>query len=235
MGYYSSGKHMLKILKNNKSQKTKSINNNWLKEKNIQTIFDVGANEGQFAEKIRTLFPNATIYAFEPLPHVYERLVEMFKGDQKFIPCNYALGEKEEETIIFLNEYSPSSSLLEMADEHKKHFDFARKETVHTIYVKRLDDIAPSIKIAKPALLKIDVQGFEEKVILGGRNTIPEFDMILIEVSFRELYKEQPLFDDIYNQLKKVGFNYCGNFEQLISPKDGSILQADAIFIRKSE
>src|SRR5687768_18583673 len=39
----------------------------WLKSYNIRHIFDIGANEGQFALKILTVFPEARIDCFEPL------------------------------------------------------------------------------------------------------------------------------------------------------------------------
>ena len=57
--------------------------------------------------------------------------------------------------------------------------------------------------------------------------------IIIIEVSFQPLYEGGPLFGDIYPLLKEHGFTYNGNFEQLLSPKDGRILPADAIFGRQ--
>ncbi len=57
--------------------------------------------------------------------------------------------------------------------------------------------------------------------------------IIIIEVSFQSLYEGGPLFDDVYRLLKERGFTYNGNFEQLLSLKDGRVLQADAIFCRQ--
>lgn len=50
----------------------------WLKEMNIKTVIDIGANEGQFASIIRKLLPESTIYSFEPIPHCYEKLKKNF-------------------------------------------------------------------------------------------------------------------------------------------------------------
>jgi hypothetical protein len=55
-----------------------------------------------------------------------------------------------------------------------------------------------------------------------------------IEVSFQPLCEGGPLFDDVYRLLREQGFRYNGNVEQLFSPKNGRILQADAIFCRQS-
>jgi hypothetical protein len=83
-----------------------------------------------------------------------------------------------------------------------------------------------------PLLLKLDVQGFEDKVIIGGEDVVARAKIIIIEVSFLPLYEGAPLFDDIYQILKTRGFTYNGNFDQLLSPEDGRPLQADAIFSR---
>ena len=81
-------------------------------------------------------------------------------------------------------------------------------------------------------MVKIDVQGLEDKVIAGGEDVIAAARVLIIETSFVPLYKGGPLFHDIYAILKQRGFTYHGNFEQLVSPQDGRVLQADAIFIR---
>ncbi len=204
----------------------------WIKKDGFKTVIDIGANVGQFALKFRNILPDALIYSFEPLPEVYEQLLENFNGDSLFRGYNCALGTSTEENTIYLNEYSPSSSLLKMGNEHKAHFDFAVKETPVVIKMNRLDDIFSGIQLEEPILIKMDVQGFENQVIDGGLETLMKCKMLIIEVSFKELYQDQPVFDDIYQKLKSIGLKYSGNYEQLISPKDGEILQADAIFIR---
>jgi hypothetical protein len=80
-------------------------------------------------------------------------------------------------------------------------------------------------------LVKLDVQGLEDKVIAGGNTTISQAACVLTEVSFQVLYDGQPLFDDIHCSLQQMGFEYAGNWDQLLDPKDGKPLQADAIFI----
>jgi hypothetical protein len=82
--------------------------------------------------------------------------------------------------------------------------------------------------------LKIDVQGYELNVLRGAEKTLIDVDIILIETSFYELYKNQPLFKDIYDFLSNRGFDYYGSFEQLYDLRDGRILQADSIFISNS-
>lgn len=204
----------------------------WLEEYNFRTIIDVGANEGQFAGKILTVFPQAEIHCFEPLHNVFEKLQSNFKGQKNVFLYNYGLGSANEQKDIFKNEYSASSSLLEMLDLHKTNFDFAVDVVPEQISIKRLDDIFAH-EMARPLLIKIDVQGYEMYVLHGGTSVIMKADVVIIETSFYPLYDGQPLFEDIYNFFINAGYKYVGNVEELLAPADFKILQADAVFIKK--
>jgi FkbM family methyltransferase len=206
----------------------------WLKEYDFKNIIDVGANEGQFAKKILTIFPHAQVHCFEPLTEIFEQLKFNFKGMPNIFFYNYGIGKINEEKLIFKNEYSPSSSILEMDDLHRSNFGFAIDVSKVQISLRRLDDFFQS-GLSKPVLLKIDVQGYEKFVLEGGENVMSQTDVIIIETSFYTLYKGQPLFDDIYKYLTILDFQYVGNVEQLLATADSKILQADAIFVRKGD
>lgn len=204
----------------------------WLKEYNIHTIIDVGANEGQFASKIKQVFPMADIHCFEPLNEPYKMLENRFKNDSTVHLYKYGIGASDEEKEIFVNNYTPSSSLLEMLDLHKENFDFAKEMHQERISVRRLDTFFNG-NIKRPLLLKIDVQGYEMFVLNGGQSTLQQADLLIIETSFYPLYAGQPLFEDIYDYLGNLGFRYIGNIEQLYSPHDYKVLQADALFVKR--
>jgi len=206
--------------------------NKWLIDYNFKTIIDVGANEGQFAKKMRQFFPQASIISFEPIPETYNKLNENFRGDSNFKAHCLGLGDKVETSSFFLNDYSPSSSLLKLGN-HMDHFEKASSGHEITINIERLDNIIHPVEIKKPLFVKLDVQGFEDRVIQGGMNVIKQADLIMCEVSFKTLYEGQKLFDDIYHMLKDMGFTYHGNYEQLHSPVTNEVLQADAIFVKK--
>jgi FkbM family methyltransferase len=205
----------------------------WFVNSGIKTVMDVGAHMGEFAQRIRAMLPNAELVCFEPLQEPFSKLTQRFEGQPNFHAVRCALGEKAGQCEIHHNEYAPSSSLLPMADLHKQSFTFAVKEKTEVIEVRRLSDVARELNLRDPLLLKLDVQGFEDKVIAGGEDVVARAKIIIIEVSFQPLYKGGPLFDDIYRILKERGFTYTGNYDQLLSPKDGRALQADAIFCRQ--
>jgi FkbM family methyltransferase len=205
----------------------------WLAKCGIKAVLDVGAHMGEFAQRIRAMLPNADLISFEPLQGPFAKLTQRFKGQPNFRAIRCALGEKTGQHEIHHNEWTPSSSLLPVAELHKQSLQFAVKEKPEMIEVRRLSDVVRELNLRDPLLLKLDVQGFEDKVIAGGEDVVARAKIIIIEVSFQSLYEGGPLFDDMYQLLKEHGFTYNGNFEQLLSPKDGRILQADAIFCRQ--
>lgn len=208
-------------------------NHKWIQPYNFHTILDIGANQGQFATKFRLLFPNSKIYSFEPIPEVFNLLSERFKADLKFKAFNFGLGLEKGEFDFFQNDFSDSSSLLPMKELHVENFPKTKDSKKIRINVEKLDEIALRLELVSPILIKIDVQGFERMVILGGEETIKKAKMIIVEVSFFELYENQFYFDSIYALLHHYGFRFIGNIDQLKSPKDGLILQADAIFLNQ--
>lgn len=94
----------------------------WLKSIGVKTVLDIGANTGQFATSIHQIFPDAMLYSFEPLLNCYEELVTNFKNVSRFQAFNLALGDMSGEVEIYHNNFSPSSSILNMKDLHKESF-----------------------------------------------------------------------------------------------------------------
>ena len=204
----------------------------WLIRQNISTVLDIGANTGQFAEHIHRILPEAQIISFEPLADCYDELVKNGRKLGRFTAYNYALSDEEGNTSIYRSEFSPSSSLLPMGDLHKAAFPHTRGGTVETVSTRRLDDMQ-DLGITYPLLVKIDVQGFEDHVIAGGSATIGRAAVLIVETSFQTLYDHQPLFDDVYRQLRELGFAYHGNWFQDNDARDGAALQSDSIFVKR--
>ena len=104
----------------------------------------------------------------------------------------YALGNQNGETKINVSSYSPSSSLLKMSGLHKRIFPHTAGEHQETIQIRRLDDVVKDLDVRMPLLLKMDVQGYEKEVILGGPETFKGISSFS-ETSFVPLYEGQPL------------------------------------------
>jgi FkbM family methyltransferase len=204
----------------------------WIESANFSTIIDVGGFIGSFSYAIHTLLPKAKIYAFEPNPETYPKLIQNLKNIQEFQAFNTALGDTNGYVDFFANEFSASSSLLPTEDLLIKNYPYTVNTNKTQVKISKLDDFSTSMILVSPTLLKIDVQGFEEKVLAGGLETLKKVDVIILEISYQSLYKGQSTFDKVYKLLTGLGFEYKGSFEAAFSPIDGSILQSDIIFSR---
>ena len=93
--------------------------------------------------------------------------------------------------------------------------------------VGRMDDRRA---LARPSLLKIDVQGFELEVLKGATGLLPEIDAVSVEASDVELYEGQALLGEIERFLDEAGFRVDGRFNEQLH--QGQRVQADWLFRR---
>jgi len=180
------------------------ILSNFKKEvKDVETIIDIGANNGQFLKAAHHFFPKAVIYSFEPIPKLFQGLIK-FKSKNINV-FNLAVGNSIGEFDFHLNSYSHVSSFLDISKENETY----PKDSIETIRVKQdtLDNISKSLDIKGVTLLKLDVQGFEMEVLKGGANTIKaHINYIIIEANFVNLYDNQPTFTELNRHLNELGF-----------------------------
>ena len=152
----------------------------------IKTIFDVGANIGQFSTAASYFYPNATIFSFEPDPETFSVLKKNTKELNNIKAHNYAFGNEDGKIEFNKNSYHHSSSILNL---HKENTDFPGGNiTTIKVNIFRLDTKAFDFTIQKPVLLKLDVQGFELEVLKGGDKFLSEFKYVLLESSLDALY-----------------------------------------------
>jgi len=205
-----------------------------LEKYDIDTIIDIGANTGQFALDMHARLPQAAIYSFEPLPDAFLALVANLKQIPNSHAFNVALGETDETTTIFRSSFTPSSSFLPMTGLLKKSYPKIAQTTEETVRVRRLDDMQEELSLGRNLLVKLDVQGYEDKVLRGGAEVIARAKMLMMEVSFVALYEQQPLFGDIYRIVSDMGFVYAGSRERHYDPKTEALLYEDALFAKRN-
>jgi FkbM family methyltransferase len=201
----------------------------------VNTLIDIGASVGDFINQMLERNNKLRVIAFEPVPEVYTALLRRYTSHSNFTAYNIALGDKDGEVEFYANEYTYSSSILPMSDMHKNEFPYTINASLVNVAIGRLDTLVDASGLTKPILVKVDVQGFEKQVIAGGHKFFSNVDYVIIEVSFVELYIGQPMFDEINLQMNQLGFFYNGNIEQLVSRNTGSILQADALYVRRKQ
>ena len=93
-----------------------------------------------------------------------------------------------------------------------------------------LDSI--SIDLIPPVLLKLDVQGYEAKVLAGAERTLSRCDYVIIEMSMARMYEGETEFTDLLRLMNNYGFRFLRPIGWLEHPRTGAILQMDGLFAR---
>jgi FkbM family methyltransferase len=204
----------------------------WLLDRQIRTVIDIGANTGQFARVISSVLPNAGIYSFEPVAECFKALTTTMSGHKHFRAFQVALGESNCTKAIKLSSFSPSSSFLPMAGVHKEEYTYATHVADESVVMKTLDDCVSDLPLQDNVLVKIDVQGYEDKVIAGGRECLQRASVVIVETSMEALYEGQPVFRDIFLLMDALGFRFQGSLDQVRHSRNGRVLFSDSIFSR---
>lgn len=198
--------------------------------KNIlcKTIIDIGANRGQFSLVARHCFKNAQIFAFEPLPQPFKVLQNIFAHDPMITLYQMAIGSASIPQQMHISQKDDSSSLLPITELQNKVFPGTKEKTTIDVNVKPLDSILKN-DLEPPALLKIDVQGYELEVLKGCKNILSLLAYVYVECSYQELYQGQPLANEIISFLNQQGFDLKGVYNTDYDAL-GRAIQSDMFF-----
>ncbi len=197
----------------------------------VRTVVDIGANRGQFALAARYCFPHARIISFEPLPGPAAVYRSVFAGDQRATLHETAVGPETGTTTIHVSRRDDSSSLLPIAAAQNEVFPGTDEVGTTTVAVGPLSAYLAPDAVEPPALLKLDVQGFELPALAACEDRLPLFRWVYAECSYLELYQGQALADDVVAWLRDRGFVLRGEYNTARTP-DGRPVQADFLFER---
>jgi FkbM family methyltransferase len=208
----------------------------------FDVIVDVGANEGQFAISARTAFPSAHLVCVEPQPEPRQVLDTWARRDRNTTVLPVALGASTGEVEMNIHtDHDSSSSLLPSTQASLAADEALRKQRQITVPIARLDDALATVPQASGSagravevLLKLDVQGYEEQVLLGAPLTLSRARAVILEVCLEPFYQGQASFDGLYRIVTAAGLEYRGNLDQVLGD-DGRVMFLDAVFVRRAE
>ena len=198
-----------------------SLEHRALPRTSYATVVDVGAHTGQFSLLARTLYPDATIHAFEPLPEAAAKFREVFADDPLVRLHEAAIAPSSGEATLYLDHAWDGGSLQPAA------WDPVSEIRVHS---GPLEEFVAAAEVGPPALLKLDVQGFERDALIGCRSLLDRFDAVVVELMLREDRVGQALAADVIALLREEGFQLVGI--DAIGRREGSIVRFDGIFSR---
>lgn len=202
---------------------------NLLRKLNCATIIDIGANRGQFSLAAQQCCPNARVISFEPLPTAGDKFFQA-AANRRCVLYGAAIGPRRMIATIHISGREDCSSLLPITGmvEIAKG---TQEVSVAEVIVARLDEFICRKDLRAPALLKIDVQGYELQVLQGCSALLSSFDYVYVECSFVELYAGQSSPGDVIAFLRARGFGFAGVFNLSYHPR-GRAVEGDFFFSR---
>ena len=201
---------------------------------NIDLIYDVGANVGQFGSEMREVGYDGYIISFEPLPQEHKTLLNNSKDDVKWkVHEQCAIGNENSLVDINVSGNSVSSSILPMAEAHSKAASSSSYIYKINVPLRKLDTVSEAYSnLAKKYFVKIDTQGYEWQVLDGASEILKNAIGVQVELSIVQLYEGQKLWIDIIQRLETAGFYLWKLQPGFSDPRDGRLLQCDGIFIK---
>lgn len=167
------------------------------------TIFDVGTNIGAAALYFDATASDSEIHAFEPYPKTFLKAKTNFSLNKKanIILNNFGLGDRISEQVMYeVNERNPGMNRI-LNDFHDQRLGSSVKVDTLTNYFN-------SCGLTSLSLLKIDVEGYEMKVIQGGVETIKKYKPImLIEIVDENLLEVGDSATDLVKLLSDLGYS----------------------------
>jgi FkbM family methyltransferase len=194
----------------------------------IRTIFDVGANRGQFAKRALKAFPNAHIYCFEPGKKAFVDLKKWADSQGgKVSVFNIALGDSEADLNFYEHPENDEGSSFLRSINQIGEIPVLIHQTTLDAFVK-----SESISLEPEILVKIDTQGYDDRVIMGAKEVLSKSKACITEIIFDREYYGQGNFKKIFYLLDTLGFEFVGLQNQHFGI-NGEIQWADAIFRKK--
>ncbi|TNC81463.1 MAG: hypothetical protein C9356_09035 [Oleiphilus sp.] len=190
------------------------------------------------------LFKDSTLYAFEPDQEMCEQLNASSPANIRYIPK--ALGVSNTQATLYKTENRSCYSLYQPNEAFcglYRGMESMKTIGTEAIDVYTMDSLLETGDIDDPDTIKIDVQGAELDIFKGANRSLESTLLIVAEVEFVPLYKEQPLFGDVAGYLREQGFmfhKFSGICGRNLAPVDlgqhinqgSQQMWSDAIFIR---
>lgn len=186
-------------------------------------VFDIGASNGQWTNECRTIFGEARYVLVDPLEVNRDALMRLARADER-ISIVYGVAGARPSTLEF-HDHGDQSSILASDDF---------PGLIRTVEATTVDSLFQSQGSPSPVLLKADVQGYELEVLKGATRCLESAELLILEVSFRRIYKESALAHEIIAYVGKRGFRIFEICSYLQRGTDHDLIQSDMVFVHES-
>lgn len=170
--------------------------------KDGDTVFDIGANVGHTAIHFATCAANTTVYAFEPDVQNFQTAAThlQLNNIHNVKLFNFGLGDKSMQSKLYVkDEHNRGMNRLLQNDNENLPYS--------VVHIKPLDEVVEELKIQKIDLIKIDVEGFEMKVLTGAKQTLQKFKPALfLETNNSLLANHQSSISEVAELLTQLNY-----------------------------
>ncbi|WP_234312084.1 FkbM family methyltransferase [Streptomyces griseus] len=200
----------------------------------VNCVFDVGANAGQYARRLRRHGYTGRIVSFEPTSGTFAKLQKAAENDPDWWVYNYGLGREDTASTIHTG-WNSMNSVLPPSDYGKdRYLRFAKSET-EEIQIRRLDGMMEKALdgIADPRpFLKMDTQGYDLEVFAGAGERVKEFVGLQSEVAVLRLYEGSPAMGEAVATYEAGGFGITGMYPVTREANTGRVIEFDCVMMR---
>lgn len=189
------------------------------------TIYDIGAYQGDFAKLCLQIWPAANVVCFEPIKDQIIQLEDWAREEDRIKVIHGLLGEENKANVKF-NEGKTASSVL---DEHGSH-NF--KEVHYTM--RTLDSCIEKFDLSVPSLVKIDTQGYEYQILQGFTKNLKYADIIIAELNHIDIHKNVKMAEEVIQLLYRNDFVIYDIVEIHRRPFDKALWQTDFMFVKRN-
>jgi FkbM family methyltransferase len=200
----------------------------------VNCVFDVGANKGQYGRQLREFGYRGRIVSFEPVPDALAKLRKSAERDANWLVYPCALGRSESVQSMHLGWKTMNSLLEPSAYGQKRYKRFANTRTTQ-VQVRRLDEVMDEALegIANPRpYLKMDTQGFDMEVFSGAGERMNEYVGMQSEVAALRLYEGSPHMSEAIAAYEDAGFEITGMYPVTREGATGRVVEFDCVLAR---
>jgi FkbM family methyltransferase len=169
-------------------------------------IVEAGAHDGRDTAELAALWPQGTVHAFEPIPHVFRRLEERAGRLGNVRLHRSALGAKTGMVPMWVSEGGDASSSILAPKAHLDAFPSITFERQLEVPITTLDDWARAERVKHVDFLWLDMQGHELTALQHATTVLHSVRAMIIEVFTEELYDGAPLWPEVRAWLEGQGF-----------------------------
>lgn len=200
----------------------------------VNCVFDVGANTGQYAKRLRRAGYTGRIVSFEPTSETFARLSKAAENDPEWHVHQCGLG-REETTAEIHKSWMTMNSLLPPSDYGKGRYSRFKKSDTEEIRIRRLDEVMDEALegLAAPVpYLKMDTQGYDLEVFAGAGKRVTEFVGLQSEVACLRLYEGSPTMGEAVAAYEAEGFGITGMYPVTREATTGRVIEFDCVMMR---